>query len=296
MTRLLSPKQLGDAIGVSQSSLKRWIDDGVLEASRTAGGHRRVDLTEAIRFIRERKTPILKPELLGLPGLVQSDATGSHEQAKLLQKALESGDAEKTRAMLASLYVSGISLAELCDGPAAEAMHNIGEIWKHGPEGIFIEHRATDLCAAAINHLRSLAKTPSSSAPVAIGGAPPDDPYMLPSLMAAAVLRDQGWRESNLGANAPWEVLLDAAERSKAKLVWVSISVVAGSKAAFQKSLEETALKLAERGASLAIGGRGCPEQVPHLPHVQHCRSMRDLAAFARGVFAAHHQSLADPS
>ncbi|HEX9106572.1 MAG TPA: MerR family DNA-binding transcriptional regulator, partial [Longimicrobiales bacterium] len=48
----LSPRELAEAVGVSESSLKRWADRGVLAVERTAGGHRRIPLGEAVRFIR----------------------------------------------------------------------------------------------------------------------------------------------------------------------------------------------------------------------------------------------------
>lgn len=53
MKPLLSPRELAQAIGVSESSIKRWIDDGLIGATKTAGGHRRIAGSEAIRFVRE---------------------------------------------------------------------------------------------------------------------------------------------------------------------------------------------------------------------------------------------------
>ena len=52
--RFLSPRQLAVAIGVSESSLKRWADDGRLAVERTAGGHRRIPLPEAVRWFPAR--------------------------------------------------------------------------------------------------------------------------------------------------------------------------------------------------------------------------------------------------
>ena len=66
MKTLLSPRELADAIGASESSLKRWTDGGLIVATRTAGGHRRIPLAEAIRFIRETAQPVVRPEILGL--------------------------------------------------------------------------------------------------------------------------------------------------------------------------------------------------------------------------------------
>ena len=65
--RLLSTRELADALGVSESSLKRWVDSGRISALRTEGGHRRIPLAEAMRFIRDTAAPIARPELLDLP-------------------------------------------------------------------------------------------------------------------------------------------------------------------------------------------------------------------------------------
>ena len=76
MKNVLSPKELGSAIGVSESSLKRWADDGRLRVARTAGGHRRIELREAVRFIRASGFTVQRPELLGLAELdgIERDA------------------------------------------------------------------------------------------------------------------------------------------------------------------------------------------------------------------------------
>jgi excisionase family DNA binding protein len=53
MQNTLSPRELAAAVGVSESSLKRWADEGRVKVARTAGGHRRIELAEAVRFIRQ---------------------------------------------------------------------------------------------------------------------------------------------------------------------------------------------------------------------------------------------------
>ena len=52
MPSLLSPRQFAAAIGVSESSVRRWADGGQIKMTRTAGGHRKIARSEAIRFIR----------------------------------------------------------------------------------------------------------------------------------------------------------------------------------------------------------------------------------------------------
>ena len=70
---LLTPKELAEALGASESSVRRWVDSGDIRIARTAGGHRRIPLTEAIRFIRLINAPVVRPELLGLGSLPSHD-------------------------------------------------------------------------------------------------------------------------------------------------------------------------------------------------------------------------------
>ena len=70
VNRLVSPRNLAEAIGMSESSLKRWADRGLLQVTRTAGGHRRIAIRDAIRFVRERQLRFLKPTAIGLPAAV----------------------------------------------------------------------------------------------------------------------------------------------------------------------------------------------------------------------------------
>ena len=63
----LTPKQVARAIGVSEASLKRWCDKGLIEMVRTVGGHRRLPLSSVLQFLRSSGHQLVRPEILGLP-------------------------------------------------------------------------------------------------------------------------------------------------------------------------------------------------------------------------------------
>ena len=65
----LSPADLAESLGLSVSTLKRWTDKGVLRVERTPGGHRRIAVSEALRFVRESGLRPVMPHRLGLPEL-----------------------------------------------------------------------------------------------------------------------------------------------------------------------------------------------------------------------------------
>lgn len=56
--KILSTYQVADLLGVSVQSVARWIDAGDLSASRTPGGHRRVEPEALVAFLERQKMPI----------------------------------------------------------------------------------------------------------------------------------------------------------------------------------------------------------------------------------------------
>lgn len=287
-TRELTPKDLADAIGASESSLRRWVDGGRLRITRTAGGHRRIPLGEAVRFIRETGATVVRPDLLGLGEFGAAGGQGGVAQGTpaddALFAALAAGEPEAARALLLSAYLGGQNLPALFDGTVRAAMHRVGELWKHDERGILVEHRAVGVCLGALGQLRPLLPTVDAGAPLALGAAPAGDPYLLPSLMAGMVIADAGFRDVNYGANTPVELLGREAVEKKARLVWLSISAV-DDPVALRADVERVGGALAERGIALVVGGARAAVCLPQgTPVVQVLESMTELAAFARGL------------
>lgn len=287
MKQLLTPRDLALAIGVSESSLRRWVDAGLIPSVKTAGGHRRIALADAVQYIRSTNAVVVRPEVLGLAELAATPAAaGTAGDDERIYEALHAGDSTRFLSMLMMMYLSGRSVAGICDGPLRKSMHRLGELWRHEAKGILLEHRGVDLCVRAICQLRQLLPAPPADAPLALGGGVETDPYVIPAMMAAATLEDAGFCAVNFGANTPVHLLGDAAEDHDARVVWVSVSSTA-EPARLLPRIEELARRLAGRGTHLVLGGRAVRDHVakdhPNL-HVLH--SMAELAAFAGGLRA----------
>lgn len=284
----LSPKDLAAVIGVSESSLKRWVDEGRLEARRTSGGHRRIPLHEAIRFIRDTNATIAAPELLGLGGLsaeqVRAVLDGRADEA--LRQALERGDAEASDGLIMACHLKFRSVAQLCDGPIAYAMHRIGELWLHSDRGVMIEHRAVELVIESMHRVRGTLGPPKPDAPIALGGGPEGDPYVLPSLLAATTLREVGYRDIQLGPNTPIASIGDAAREHRPRLVWISMSTDDGRDRSVEE-LESLSALCESLGAVLAIGGRAVfAKPLPEGVRANQVSSMTELASLGRGLLS----------
>ena len=58
----LSLREASRFLGVSEPTLRRWTDDGLVEAFRTPGGHRRY-LLDAILNFEDGRVEAVQPEL-----------------------------------------------------------------------------------------------------------------------------------------------------------------------------------------------------------------------------------------
>jgi len=288
MKRYLSPKDLAETLAVSESSVKRWADNGRIAVTRTGGGHRRIALEEVVRFVRRTNAEVSCPEVLGFGevGHVPWRHLSQQALAESLYKALINGQSNEALAYIHGPFLAGRPLARLFDGPVRGAMQRIGELWKHQGDGILLEHRATDICVQAI--MRILLSLPvESDAPVSVGGAGPEDPYLLPTLMTAALMRDLGMRHTSLGPQTPLAVYREAVMRFHPSLVCLSVSVDKVAEA-IRPDLLEFADDLGEHSASLVIGGRA----IGKLADLRHhnltiAHSMAELATFTRGLLAS---------
>ena len=285
MKPLLSTRELARAIGASESSLKRWADEGLIHGARTAGGHRRSQSGEAGRVIRETHAPLVHPEVLGLGSVaaVNEDAPPAEEAAERLFAHLRDGRGREARDLILSQYLAGQSTAAIADGPIRAAFERIGELWRHDEAGIVLEHRATQICMAAVQQLGALVENPEKAF-VAVGGAPSGDPYILPTLLAATVLASEGLEAINLGADTPFSALMEAARRYHAGLVWLSVSVARDPKE-LEQNIEALADSLHGPGTKLALGGSALPRaRTSYGEDVFVGESLSELAAFAKGL------------
>lgn len=257
-----SPARLAPILGVSESTLKRWVDAGHLRAVVSPGGHRKIALGDLLAFLRKRGRPV--PSLAGL-GLLAEHAAAPTSTDALTPTALADlllrGDAEVARTLLLGHFRRGQSIEDLLDRLVAPAMVHIGALWAGGATDVYQEHVATLHVWRILTELRGLLAPPAARAPVALGGAPAGDPYLLPCLMAEMVLADLGWRVVNTGPDTPLASLLDALEAHRPRLVWLSVTS-RDLPPAFAEEYGRLFAAAEARGARVVLGGQGLTPEV----------------------------------
>lgn len=124
-----TPKQVARALGVSESSIKRWVDSGKIEAVRTAGGHRKVLLSSIVQLARDQGYTIVRPEVLGLAA--ESSKCNLQDARDQLLETLIDGDESASQAIIEPLYHNGLTMVEIADHVLAPVFHEIGSRSAH---------------------------------------------------------------------------------------------------------------------------------------------------------------------
>lgn len=229
MKELLTPKQVATSLGVSESSLKRWCDRGVIATERTPGGHRRIRVGEVVRFLREQERPLVDPESIGLPTRSKMKVRSAKRSREALDHALRAGELELARRIFTELYLAGHTLLEVCEDLLVPVLHGLGDAWECGDVDVYEEHRASVMVSRLLNELRTLLPPTPPRAPLAFGCAPSGDLYTLPSLLVELVLSEVGFNAQSFGNSLPFESLERAIQNHAPAVVWLSVSAPCSS-------------------------------------------------------------------
>lgn len=154
-TRFLTSHEVATLVQVSPSAVLRWIDQGLLKAFRTPGGHRRVSPTSLRTFLQEHQMPV-PAELAGAAPrvlIIDDDPAFVRSLTKVLRQADGEVLVEGSESPVAGLlrvgvwrpdvvlldaYMPGMDGPELCQrlkgDPATSAIAVIAMTGRPTPE------------------------------------------------------------------------------------------------------------------------------------------------------------------
>ncbi len=294
MKEHVTPKQVAQAIGVSEASLKRWCDRGILPSTRTAGGHRRIPVAGVVQWLRDSGHPLVRPELLGLPSNTGAPEASIERSVELFREALEAGDEQRGRQVIFNLYLARHSLVDICDKVMAEAFHALGHQWQHGQIEVYQERRGCEICMQILHELRGVQSPLAVDAPHAIGGTLEYDPYTLPNAMVEIVLREAGWRAESHGTCNPAATIAAAVRERCPRLLWLSFSTYS-TEQALVADYQAVWQAAAELGIPVVVGGRALTAEIrQQMNYSAHCDTLRHLVAFVRTLEHAPKSRLED--
>lgn len=251
----LTSRQAARLLGVSEASIKRWADGGLLPALKTAGGHRRFRPEDLAVFRQGARAGDAagrapRPDAAGAAPL---DVGLSDELFELIV----GGHEEEVASALVGLHLEGHTVARLADELLCPALRRVGDLWHAGHMSVAQEHLATRTTHAALDGLRAAARVRTESAErVAVCCAVEEDYHELPVYLSALTLEARGWEVVNLGTNTPFYALTEAVARFVPRLVCVASTVFRQMDRA-AREYGEFGAAVRRAGASVVLGGAG---------------------------------------
>lgn len=284
----VSPRQLALALGVSESSVKRWCDQGALRATRTGGGHRRITLAAVWQFLQQTDRQLIDPGALGLfsSGAV-SPRTLPQAVDELVQALLGGEMRVAERVVLDQFLMARRPLAVIFDDIVTPAFEAIGEQWESGALEVYQERRASESMLSILTQLHELIAV-SPHSPIAMGATLEGDHYQLATKMAELVLRQCGWEATTIGSHLPAATLQAALMQIQPQLLWLSCSHIA-RRDEFMADFRAVWSTAKHIGASFVVGGRALtPELRAELPFAHYCQNMRHLEQLSPELLRLH--------
>lgn len=254
---IVSVSEAAEILGVSVSSIKRWVDDGTLPAVKTSGGHRRLKVSNLLELARGGISGGISLDYfrrkLGAPATLP-DPAGIHRE--LLDHAKNRRPGEITLAIDRARQ-AGLSLQAAGDEVIFPLMDDVGRLWQEGELDVAEEHLATRAVNDALGRWKeSVGKRAGAGwQRLAVGACPPGDHSMLGNFLMEIMLLERGWSVLNLGPNTPFDSLAMVARDQTADLVWLTCTHIQDEEG-FLSSLAALHTRLKGQGTALFLGGR----------------------------------------
>ena len=234
----LTSSKVADLLGVHSSTVKRWCEEGSLTSEKTEGGHRRIQLADALGTAKERGIStfldIFHPWEANVY-LAVSDAEERGDFLRLHNLALlwlGNGNPELMGRLLFEVgNRQSLPFPQFLDEGVRDFMALVGEEWQGGRLAVGEEHMASQVVLEVLLRFRTgwdHPLAPNNSAhdhlPVAVVGAMQGDHHDLGAQAVRVLLEREGWRVYYLGADVPLEEFAEVQRAQGASLVCISLS------------------------------------------------------------------------
>ena len=230
---ILSTSDVARLFNVTETTVKRWADEGTLKCQKTPGGHRKFEIRNVVEFAEQNNfDPV---GALEIPG---DDDMGSITRVAVLGREFPVlADAYLRKALvpeqsglfpfLSYLYQYRIQLWEIHDRVIRPAMHEIGERWSRGEIGIDREHRASceTLEALAMLQLQIRIKPPTGHSVVCATLG--NELHEIGLRCVSYLFESEGWESRYLGSRIPADAIRAAVVQWKPDIVCLSSTISA---------------------------------------------------------------------
>ncbi len=231
-------QEVAEILDVHYMTVYRYVREGMLRADQVNRSWQisRADLKEfqASRLSSSKNKKSISKSGSGSVKKARHGGRDETEWADRVLARLIEGDEAGVTSVINSALRSTHNLQSIYLDVLMPALATIGDRWEQGMLDIYVEHRATEIVSRLIGQLSSKFTRRGVDRGTVIIVAPEGEKHSLSIALAADVLRLEGWKAMNLGANLPASELAKAV-KSTQNLVGVCITTTMSG------SLRETA-------------------------------------------------------
>jgi excisionase family DNA binding protein len=280
----LTTKDVARLCKVSDATVKRWAESGLIKSERTKGGHRRFRADEIARFQKESKLGVKRR-----PGdeTVLTAATRRRVNRDLsdsdLFHSLVSGKEEEVANLLIKEFLSGTSLAQIFDESISGTMERIGDLWYEGKLSVAIEHLATRAALCAVHKLRDIAPLEEPCRKLMFCFAIEGDFHELSTHLAQMIFESEGWEVVNFGANTPLFSVADEVVHHSPAMICISSTIMPDVER-FSRDFESFRKRVRTRNLSIVFGGAAFEDKKLHhrFPADHYPETFQELQEIAK--------------
>ncbi len=291
MNTILSTHEVAALFNVTETTVKRWADEGQIQCSKTLGGHRKFELNNIIKFAENNGislTGVLPPPI----GAAQQEQlqlgvlTRNYQKIAdvFLQEALQS-DREGLTELLLYLLKHHISFCIIADEIIRPPLVQVGDLWEKGEISIHQEHLVSQAVTEALIRIAPEVHRKPSNGLSAAFACVEGELHDIGLRCLAYSFESEGWKIHYIGANTPTDSVLSFVKALKPELVALSFTMIENTEK-MVKDFKRISNDIHSYGGKFMIGG----SRVEMLTEKDlHCdrivRSAAEALTFARDAF-----------
>ncbi len=251
---------------VTQSSLRFLEREGLVEPTRTPGGHRLYSRDDIERILRIKAWQDQRLTLDQIRERLDQRDQLSHprEMAESFLRFVLGGDLIKARELILDADTLGLSLSRIFGEVLEPALDEVGKRWEHGRVLVAQEKETSEFVRDIIAELSQRHDRSTASGPSVVAACVQGERHELGLRMINGLLRSAGCRMHYLGADVAHEFLLEAITLHHPDLVLLSVKLEENipeiGKAA--RTLREARVTPARR---ILVGGAAVPAHVDRI-------------------------------
>lgn len=298
---LLSSRQTALLLDTHESSVKRWCNAGELSHSTTAGGHRRIALSDVVAFAVQQG---VGRDLITISEWAETVVDGVQRLRRgrvipslrqVVCDWLLDASSIRVTALFRIARTFDVPLSTLYDGLIAEVLQSVGDSWAQGAFAVGEEHRVSESLLDVLYGIQTaLEGQLPAQAPSVILGTMEGEEHVSGAMMIRTLLSEAGHSVCYLGRNVPSEDFLMFQQKHRAPLVCLSATISRAPEQVIQVVNQLLSLPESQSPFRVAVGGsgaaaaRGLRMQLTAPDRVRFFDSASDFISWAAPILKSH--------